>query len=238
MKKSLSFEITNEMTKLLYDVEEKLFNDFLEDKDRLENETKFESIINIIKFLCLPDNVEVYTKYKDIIMNKYKRHAHFCILKYFKPISMINSKIEDLQSNTVNIKMLDSDYIKINMLRHLFAINDLDIIDISFESYTEEELEKPFICESWDYVKFLFNTTIDKPATIKEFKNKTKRLINNIICKNFILSKSKKENNKAIKFCVYNQELINYNKELESYRLKFLDQKIDHDLDKDIFLDD
>ena len=99
------------------EINEALFNDFLETDKK--DVIKFEVLNERIDFLNLPLNKHIISKYQVLLSDEYKMEDHLNVIRFLKTDDYINVKLEKLKNETYNIKVSESPYFKINLVRQL-----------------------------------------------------------------------------------------------------------------------
>lgn len=159
----------------------------LTDEERCDQHEKYSFISNNIDFYGLfgKDN-ETLIKYKDYILNEPRKTAYLNTIKLLKADNYINKQLNNLNEKTYDIKIIDSDYNKINLLRKFESEFDIGHLDIEFDK-GDQIIEMKN--DMYLLFKKLFRTTTPKPTNNKDLKKLYVQLIRNITTSKIITSK-------------------------------------------------
>ena len=73
---------------------------------------------------------DIFTKYEDIIMDKFKLTEHLNIIRMMKTDEYINNKIKMAEKDSYNIKCFDDVYHKIQIIRQFEAEYKLNKFEV------------------------------------------------------------------------------------------------------------
>ena len=101
-------ETKQHQSQLVQELTEELFNEFLESENKLDE--KFFNINLAIEYLKVPES-EV-TRFKDIILDKWKLRDHDSIIRFLKSDEYVDHKLTDLSFKGIDVKNLTNNYNK------------------------------------------------------------------------------------------------------------------------------
>jgi hypothetical protein len=179
----LDKETQKEMKDITYDINEALFNEFINAEDK--NQPKFETINNNIKVLNVQD-VEIIKKHKNIFMNKYNLQDVLNFNRFIKTDSFIDDKVKQFNRECFVIKSFDCVYNKIKIVNKI--MNENKINHFTFDKFEDVKIND----KDFDYVKKLFRLKIDKPETENDIKYFILSLYKNILGNDFFVRSQKK----------------------------------------------
>jgi hypothetical protein len=170
-RKHLNKDVTDEFKEIREDIEETLFNGYLESSDRAD-----------VKYNCLHERVQMLNittdedlkKYKNIIINKYDMEKHMNIIRMLKDEEFVKFKIEDAMNGSYKIKTLTNIYSKVNLLNQIIKPNNITNI------MTSENLNWNIPDNIYILIKKLFRITRNKPIDIIEYKKLVASMITHL----------------------------------------------------------
>ena len=113
LPEKLDNTIKNDMKIKKLEINETLFNDFLETENK--DIIKYEVLNERVSFLNLPDDKIIISKYQHILIDEYKMNHYLNFVRFLKTDEYINVKLNKLKSETYHIKIFDSPYYKIDL---------------------------------------------------------------------------------------------------------------------------
>ena len=151
-----------EMQTLTENIRSELFDEYLFNDDKYN--AKYVNINTNIEAvgLCKDDN-ELLIEYKDVLIDKFKINDHFNVIRCLKTDEYIDMKIAEQKDKNFNVKIFDSNYNKIKLLRQLEDDN-------GFEKFVFHDViddMKPIIINNFELIKKVFNVA-KKPMTYTE----------------------------------------------------------------------
>jgi hypothetical protein len=104
-KVKISDDIKAEMTDLRSQIEDTLFEEYLNAENR--DIQKYKIINSRVNLLELPDDVEILTTYKNYLTNPHDSNDHLDIIIFFKTDLYINAKVAMSNSNNFKTKLIN-----------------------------------------------------------------------------------------------------------------------------------
>lgn len=181
-RKCLSKDVTEKFTEIREDIEEKLFDEFLEANDKTVE--KFKTIKERTDMLNI-NNVETMKTYKNIIMNKYEMEEHMNIIRMLKDEEYVKFRIEDAMNGAYKVKTLTNIYSKINVLNQTMKpYNITNIFTSKIDTFKISD-------GLYALIKKLFRITRGKPEDEDEYKKLIAVMIKHL--GDIVISKLKRE---------------------------------------------
>lgn len=186
-----------------------LFNELIISKEY--NDPKYKKICEVISKFKIPMETDILIKYKDFIIDPFKRTEHFMTLSWFRSDTFIDRKIKDSEEKSLIIKSFKDQYHRLKHIKKLEQLNNMNLIDLN------ETSDKEFICNNWELYQKLFRISKEKPATINEFKPIYRSLIKKMTNEKLTISEQKMIKSKKTRFYCFNKDNINYHIELDKF---------------------
>jgi hypothetical protein len=134
-------------------------------------------------------------------------------IRFLKTDEYINVKLNKLKSETYQIKILESPYYKISMVRQLENQFNLKPLEINYIQVNKIEIPN----ENWGLIKKVFRCTKDKPVNMIEFKAVYIGMIKNICGSDIIKSGRKRNGGDKVTYYNLNLDVINEHILLNQY---------------------
>lgn len=189
-----------------------LFNEYIVDEDKTN--IKYADLNKIIEYLRLPIEKDILMKFREFIVDQYKRAEHFRIIALFKSDDYINGKIEEQKAISYDIKKLSDKYRKIKLFREIQAENGYSLLDLNTVIDPTKEFKVNY---DWSYIKKQFNTTKEQPKTRDEFKTLYISFLKHITSAEIVESKQITKAYKKQRVYKFNDPFIQLNIELNNY---------------------
>jgi hypothetical protein len=212
--KKLKKDTRDEMTGVIENISEELFNDFLkEDADKMA--TKFDKINEKLSILGLIGKGNGTLKqYKDIITNKYLLTEHFNIMRLLKSDASIKARLEEKGQGSYKTKLVRSTEHKILLLRQLEDHYNIGRLELDFKN---NEF-KPMDDATFKSIKYVYDTKKEPPKNQKELKQLYVFMLKQLGNKEMIIStRSKKKEDRDTTHYKINDRFINYHIELSKH---------------------
>ena len=199
-KAKIDEELKSEMTDLRADIDENLFKEFLNAENKELD--KYKIIMDRIKLLELPEDIEILTKYKNYLMNPHDLTNHLNVIRFFKSDHYINSKVLVANEKNFKVKQFYDVYNKIKIFRTLQDKFSLSLDNLNYNEIDNINIEDV----EWKHIQKLFRYTKDKPTTKSELKpiiiQMIKSITNNLV------------DNKQVMIKKVKQQVYTFNKEI------------------------
>ena len=200
-------------TQMIKTTQENSINDYEKFVELYKSGKKFngyEKYIERIKIINLkPDELDI-DNLGYLVYDEYNLNSYFNLLKLFKTDDYIDGKMDDLNSKSYSVKIVNNVYNKIGLLRKFEKLFNIQPFDFDFK-LDDNDINKLTGSEFIKYKK-IFRSEKKKPAKLNEFKIFYKQMIENITGNNLniiIKDKNKKiEDKRTIKYSI-NENLIN-----------------------------
>ena len=154
---------------------------------------KYIKIIDNINALKLPNDKDILTEYKDLIINDNRIKEHFDILRILKNKFFINHKIVDIESASFKCKSFNSGYHKIAIIRNIEQTYNIINYDVS---HLNNKSSIVFDESLFKLIKGTFRTIKSRPTTNIDLLKTYVSLVKSITSNEVIISQYK---TKAIK---------------------------------------
>ena len=159
---------------------------------------------------------KVLLKYKEVLKDEKEIKYHLNTIKILKTENYLEKKLQELRSETMDIKISNNSYNKILLLKKMEKDNKISLMDLNFKE------EGEVVMEEWVFylIKKLYGTTKEKPKDKKELRCLYKYMLNHLT-NNIIVSEKpdKIKNGKRTKISMHylNKNKIKYSLELDKY---------------------
>jgi len=193
------------------EINEVLFNDFLETENK--DVIKFEVLNERISFLNLPNDKIIISKYQVLLSDEYKMDDHLNVIRFLKTDEYINAKLDKFKSESFGVKIIESPYFKINLVRQLEKRFNIKPLEINYIQANKIDITN----DLWDLIKKVFRCTKDKPVTMIEFKPVYIGIIKNICGSHIISSKQIREGKQFKRIYILNVDVIQEHLKLNQY---------------------
>ena len=244
-------EVKLEMTDIKTDIDDNIFNDFINAENR--NDERFKIILDRIELLNIPlNNDELLTKYKQYIINPFKLTTHLNVLRFFKTDLYVQTKMAMLNEKNFKVKHFDNIYNKISIFRNLQNKFNLTLNELNIKGDNNIDITD----DNWTHIKKIFKYTKEKPLTLKEFKPIYIQMIKSITDTNIIDSKKARAGKDTFYLHTFNKEFlkehielnkianpkfygfdIKYNELLNIIAYEYQNKEYLGNLDNDVFID-
>lgn len=206
--------IIDEIRNNLSDIENEIFEDFLQDlgndKTLLE-QSKYDSINSNISFLKLPLDVEVIENYKNYVINDKKAiKSHLDVIKFMTDDLTINYKLQSLNNNSFGVTKFNNIYFKIKLLRTFEKENNIKPFDLSGKNIQVNVSDNLY-----NLIVKCFQTKKLKPKDEKEVLQMYIFMIKYLIGINYVTTTRKFERT----VYSFNTDLLKQNIDLYQYML-------------------
>jgi len=202
------------MADLRTDIDEELFNAFLNDIDRKDE--KYKIINDRIELLALPADDEILNKYKVYLVSPRAISDHLNVIRLFKADKYIQAKILMINEKNFKVKQFYDVYAKISILRGLE-----DKHNISFDNLNYKEIDSIIMSDGeWEHIKKIFRYTGDKPNNKAELKPIIIKIIKSISDDKIIESKQVTINKIKQRVYSFNKAVIDEHLILDEYSNK------------------
>ena len=204
-------------TALVEDISNELFTEYCSSNNRAD--PKFDHINVNLELLGLKNRSdEILASYKDTIINKYKLSGHFSIMRMFKSDDTIKEQLNSKSREGLKTKLLKSDENKILLLRKVEAYYNIKPLDVSMVGGGEF---KALDDDTFNNIKYSFETKKSKPTTYKELRELYICMIKHLTTKEIVLSKQCRTKEQRNEYTyTLNDRLIEYHVELSKYKCK------------------
>jgi hypothetical protein len=189
-----------------------------------EIDKKYTKIIDNINALKLPNDKDILTEYKDLIINDNRIKEHFDILRILKNKFFINHKIVDIESASFKCKTFNSIYHQIALLRNIE--NTYNIVNYEL-SHLNNKTSIKFDDSLFKLIKGAFRTTKTKPTINIDLLKLYVSLIKSITTSEIIVSQYKTKAKKEREY-ILNKELLLFHMKLDKYTNK---KALNYDVD-------
>jgi hypothetical protein len=206
---------------LVEDIAEELFEEFLQTGDILK--PKFEGLLKNINYLSLnPTNKETLTKFKNIIINKYRVQEHDAVIRLLKSVEHVDVSLAGLQARSMDPKLLSNNNLKAKIINEFDARYGLSLFNLTKltgegEAQGEAQMDDGF----WKLVKQAFKVSRAKPSNHHEIKQLFVSIVKAATTKDVIQGKqlkTKKDRGKTA--YTLNETLIKHHLELSAFKNK------------------
>ena len=177
----------NAMRDVVDDIANELYDEFL--ASNCKSDPKFQIIMKNLEYLKVnPNDVEALTKYREIILNKYRIKEHDAIIRLLKTKEHIKAQLDDLRFKSIDVKVLTNPYHQVKLLRDLEELYGMTIYNIN------QKFEGEFTMDDAKFklIKHMFNSVRRKPESFNGYKMMYASLVKSITCKDITQSKRSK----------------------------------------------
>ena len=177
----------NAMRDVVDDIANKLYDECR--ASNCKSDPKFQIIMKNLEYLKVnPNDVEALTKYRDIILNKYRIKEHDAIIRLLKTKEHIKAQLDDLRFKSIDVKVLTNPYHQMKLLRELEEQYGMTIYNIN------QKFEGEFTMDDAKFklIKHMFNSVRRKPESFTGYKMMYASLVKSITCKDIMQSKRSK----------------------------------------------
>ena len=177
----------NAMRDVVDDIANELYDEFL--ASNCKSDPKFQIIMKNLEYLKVnPNDVEALTKYREIILNKYRIKEHDAIIRLLKTKEHSKAQLDDLRFKSTDVKVLTNRYHQMKLLRKLEEQYGMTIYNIN------QKFEGAFTMDDAKFklIKHMFNSVRRKPESFKGYRMMYASLVKSITCKDILQSKRSK----------------------------------------------
>ena len=217
--KKLRKDTRDEMTEVIENISEELFNEFLKE-DTNKMDSKFDNInTNLYTLGLIGKGTETIKQYKDIITNKYLLTEHFNIMRLLKSDAYIKDRLEKKGQTCYKTKLVRSTEHKILLLRELEEYYNIGRLEVDFNKGADMFGEHaPRWADTFNNIKYVFETKKKPPTNQKELKELYVFMLKQLGNKEMITStRSKKKEDRDTTHYKINDRFINYHIELSKH---------------------
>jgi hypothetical protein len=203
--------IKNDMKIKKLEINETLFNDFIETENK--DIIKYEVLNERLCFLNLPDDKIIISKYQHLLTDEYKMNDYLNFIRFLKTDDYINVKLNKLKTESYNVKIFESPYFKINLVRQLETQFNISPLDINYKMVNKVDIPN----EKWDLIKKVFRTEKTKPYDMIQFKPAYIGMLKNICGSDIIKSNRKRGGGDKETYYYFNLDVIQEHLKLNQY---------------------
>lgn len=211
-KKKLSKEDTKKMKDKVDEINEQLFNDYINDVN-IRNLPIYEKLNERIRLLNLPKNkTDILIKYKEQLTDQYKLADHYNTMRIFKSDQYIEQKFLEAIDSNFDCKTIDNVYNKIKIIKTMESRYNITTPKDFKCSYNNKMTD-----EEYNLIKTLFRISKEKPTDNTSILQMYVTMIKNVCGKGIITSTQERVNGIKQRVYKYNQEYLDFQKELAVY---------------------